>query len=255
MIFRRLAQSLKEQNWTTIAIEFVLLVLGVFLGIQAANWNDARALDVLERDHLRNLKAEIEKDIEVTHSRRAFYSGVNAAGERALAFLEADRPCTEDQCWRLLVDFFHATQWIDVGVTQTTYAEMRRIGLPRTRAVALVLERYYAQFASINSISNERPVYRMLARGLIPARAQQAMWADCHEGVGGEETFNNRCPAGIPHEQAARAVEALRAHVDVKPTLTQWTSTIVPIVKYLGDPNGEASKAIAAIDQELGAAP
>ena len=64
MIFRRLAQSLKEQNWTTIAIEFVLLVLGVFLGIQAANWNDARALDVLERDHLRNLKAEIEKDIE-----------------------------------------------------------------------------------------------------------------------------------------------------------------------------------------------
>ena len=41
MILRRLAQSLKEQNWTAITIEFVLLVLGVFLGIQAANWNTA----------------------------------------------------------------------------------------------------------------------------------------------------------------------------------------------------------------------
>jgi hypothetical protein len=42
MILRRLSQSLKEQNWMAIAIEFVLLVLGVFLGIQVANWNAER---------------------------------------------------------------------------------------------------------------------------------------------------------------------------------------------------------------------
>jgi hypothetical protein len=36
MILRRLTNALKEQNWTTILIEFVLLVSGVFLGIQAA---------------------------------------------------------------------------------------------------------------------------------------------------------------------------------------------------------------------------
>lgn len=42
MILRRLSQSLKEQNWTAIWIEFVLLVDGVFLGIQVANWNEGR---------------------------------------------------------------------------------------------------------------------------------------------------------------------------------------------------------------------
>jgi len=42
VILRRLSQSLKEQNWTAILIEFVLLVVGVFLGIQASNWNEAR---------------------------------------------------------------------------------------------------------------------------------------------------------------------------------------------------------------------
>ena len=34
MILRRLTNALKEQNWTTILIEFFLLVSGVFLGIQ-----------------------------------------------------------------------------------------------------------------------------------------------------------------------------------------------------------------------------
>ena len=38
MILRRLAENLHAQNWTAIAIEFVLVVLGVFLGIQAQNW-------------------------------------------------------------------------------------------------------------------------------------------------------------------------------------------------------------------------
>ena len=42
MILRRLSQSIREQNWTAIVIEFVLLVSGVFLGIQASNWNEER---------------------------------------------------------------------------------------------------------------------------------------------------------------------------------------------------------------------
>lgn len=49
MILRRLAISLKEQNWTAIAIEFVLLVAGVFLGIQAQQWQLGREERRLER--------------------------------------------------------------------------------------------------------------------------------------------------------------------------------------------------------------
>ena len=42
MILRRLAENLKQQHWTAIWIEFVLLVVGVFLGIQVSNWNAER---------------------------------------------------------------------------------------------------------------------------------------------------------------------------------------------------------------------
>lgn len=62
MILRRFSQSLKEQNWTAIAVEFVLLVAGVFLGIQAANWNEERSERALVRGHL----SEILQDLR-TH--------------------------------------------------------------------------------------------------------------------------------------------------------------------------------------------
>ena len=39
MILRRLTTNLRAQNWTAIAIDFLIVVLGVFLGIQASNWN------------------------------------------------------------------------------------------------------------------------------------------------------------------------------------------------------------------------
>jgi hypothetical protein len=63
MILRRLSQSLKEQNWTAIWIEFVLLVAGVFLGIQVANWNQERQLDERRSAALSRLHAESEAAI------------------------------------------------------------------------------------------------------------------------------------------------------------------------------------------------
>lgn len=63
MILRRLAQSLKEQNWTAICIEFVLLVVGVFLGIQVANWNTARIERMQEATYLSRLAEDVRSDI------------------------------------------------------------------------------------------------------------------------------------------------------------------------------------------------
>jgi hypothetical protein len=60
VILRRLSKSLNEQNWTAIWIEFVLLVAGVFLGIQVANWNAARVDRIEYEAALGRLGAEID---------------------------------------------------------------------------------------------------------------------------------------------------------------------------------------------------
>ena len=63
MIMRRFAQALKDQNWTSILIEFVLLVVGVFLGIEVANWNSARIERALAATYLSSLAEDVRSDI------------------------------------------------------------------------------------------------------------------------------------------------------------------------------------------------
>lgn len=58
MVLRRFADHLRRQDWAAIAIEFVLLVLGVFLGLQAQEWASERDRRAEERDLLAGLRAE-----------------------------------------------------------------------------------------------------------------------------------------------------------------------------------------------------
>ena len=71
MLLRRVIEHVKAQNWTAVALDFVIVVVGVFIGIQVANWNDARVdrdtettyLELLQRD-LQTTFAEVERQIE-----------------------------------------------------------------------------------------------------------------------------------------------------------------------------------------------
>ena len=58
MIIRNFSKALSEQNWTAIFIEFFLLVAGVFVGIQAANWNDQQRSHASAQVILKNLHAD-----------------------------------------------------------------------------------------------------------------------------------------------------------------------------------------------------
>ncbi|MGD9980646.1 MAG: hypothetical protein AB7H66_16525 [Hyphomonadaceae bacterium] len=60
MILRRIIQHLRKQEWTAIAIDFVIVVLGVFVGLQVSNWNEARANRGIVDRHL----AEIVEDLD-----------------------------------------------------------------------------------------------------------------------------------------------------------------------------------------------
>src|SRR5688500_6217143 len=80
MILRRFARSLKQQDWTAITIEFVLLVLGVFLGLQVANWNEARADRRVADAYLADIAADIRSDIaELASTRDSAMNRIGAA--------------------------------------------------------------------------------------------------------------------------------------------------------------------------------
>ena len=62
MLLRRMIEHVKAQNWTAVALDFVIVVMGVFIGIQVANWNAARADRVQERVILSNIIDDLRSD-------------------------------------------------------------------------------------------------------------------------------------------------------------------------------------------------
>ena len=40
--FAGITAHLKEQNWIAVILDFVIVVMGVFVGLQVSNWNEAR---------------------------------------------------------------------------------------------------------------------------------------------------------------------------------------------------------------------
>ena len=43
MILRRVMEHVRTQNWLAVGIDFVIVVVGVFVGIQLGNWNEEAA--------------------------------------------------------------------------------------------------------------------------------------------------------------------------------------------------------------------
>jgi len=62
VILRRVSKHVKAQNWMAIVIDFVIVVLGVFIGLQAQDWSQQRADRDREIQIVTDLLADIETD-------------------------------------------------------------------------------------------------------------------------------------------------------------------------------------------------
>jgi len=65
MIGRRIAQHMKQQHWTGVFIELVIVILGVFIGLQADNWNNARKQRQAESELIRELRSNLVTAIDI----------------------------------------------------------------------------------------------------------------------------------------------------------------------------------------------
>ena len=66
MLLRRVTEHLKAQNWTAVALDFVIVVMGVFIGIQVSNWNDGLADRAREAQAIEGLREDFRQlDIRV----------------------------------------------------------------------------------------------------------------------------------------------------------------------------------------------
>lgn len=62
MILRRLADAISQQNWFTVVLEILIVVVGIFIGLQVDDWNQTRQDKAIERVYLQELLEDYEAD-------------------------------------------------------------------------------------------------------------------------------------------------------------------------------------------------
>ena len=64
MLLRRYIKHLNTQNWTAVFLDFIIVVFGLFIGLQIDSWNDDRKNAALEKAYLEQLQADFSQNVE-----------------------------------------------------------------------------------------------------------------------------------------------------------------------------------------------
>ncbi len=218
MILRRFAQNIKEQNWTSIAIEFVLLILGVFLGIQVANWNEERGRNQQSEVFTERLKADLREEAWGYALVLEYNRDVLVNVESVLADLQGVATLSDEQ---FVINAFRATQYRAIDRKRATFDELvstSKIDLIkdqtlRNTAIKVfnipMLDNLYSQ-----GVTSE---FRKLFRSTVSKDVQRALFENCSDGFAKVLDYtsingllNRSCTLELPAEKIAAAANALR---------------------------------------------
>ena len=75
MIIKRIGQALRAQEWPAVAIEFAIVVLGIFVALQAQNWNQERLDRQLEQVYITRLADETRSNLEILNQHEQIFAG------------------------------------------------------------------------------------------------------------------------------------------------------------------------------------
>jgi Family of unknown function (DUF6090) len=220
MIVRRLSKNLKDQNWTAIAIEFVLLVLGVFLGIQVANWNVERETKQKAAVFTARLKSDLRHEAFFYQYLIEYNRDVLTAAENAVKALTGKAPLSDEQ---LLINAYRATQYKQPQRFRASYDEMistGNIGLIKDQRLRLTAMRIY-NVPTMDSFAQEgvQSRYREAFRMGIDNDVQLALAKQCGDRYvqRGDyqailNTIDYPCKLNIPQSEIDEAVQILRSN-------------------------------------------
>ena len=221
MILRRLSQSLKTQNLTAIWIEFILLVVGVFLGIQVANWNEERELNKQSEIFTARLREDLRTEAWNYVTLNGYYGNVLSNAERTLAALEEDAPMSDEA---LIIAAYRATQYGEAVRYRSTYDELTSTGSlglikdPMLRKTALQIYNSLAYENLKSEGINSR--YRIAFRMKMPLNVQNAIGSKCGDlpqDVGNysriDTSLDYDCTTGLSLEDIEKAARILRSDI------------------------------------------
>lgn len=250
MIFSRFIRQMKGQHWLAFFIDFVIVVVGVFLGIQVSNWNQAQADKRLGADYVQRLTLDLQGDLVKAREQAAYYANVFQAVQRTATLLKAPDPDPGE----LVISAYRATEVIYKAPNEATWNQIvssGRLELLPKGAVDGGLAQYYSYNVTLDAyrLLNNAP-YRKVVRSIIPISVQAAIRAGCsdvRDSEGFAYRFMKGCRVKVDPALLRSTAQALRAYPQVASTLRYQYSLLASSV-----PNFKAviviiKKALAAL--------
>jgi hypothetical protein len=253
MILRRLTSNLKAQNWTAIAIEFAIVVVGVFIGTQVSNWNQDRLEKRATNQMLEQLRPELRSKIEFFGSARNYYAITQRYARQALAGWNGDPEVSDNQ---FVIAAYQASQIYGLGMNAQNWTltfggnQMRDIVDPQLRRnLSAVLTADY-DLVRFDAVATP---YRQHVREVLPDSVQEAVRSRCgdhnflREGAQFLVVLPPSCSLQLDPAQATRAAAALRAHPELANELN-WH--LAKVANYLSSIDGLEGQ-FRALDRSL----
>jgi hypothetical protein len=141
MILRRVMKHVRDQNWFAVAIDFLIVVTGVFIGIQVSNWNAERIASTREISYLQALGRDLEKSVEYADRTMEFIREMRAAQAGLADHVQGIRRLAPDQLNRTIFDALYPLPKLNVSMP--TYEELKTSGathLLKDRPLRLALQ-------------------------------------------------------------------------------------------------------------------
>lgn len=227
MLLRRVMQHVRDQNWFAVGIDFVIVVVGVFIGIQVANWNEERLQAREGAEYAARLQADLGAELENWQNLVAYLRVVRDNADRAVAILEGRSEASDEA---LLIHAYRATQYMYYQRRRSTFDELTSSGSlgliadPALRDTAVL----YFRFDAIDKAFDDGvgSAIRRQFRSVLPMGVQEALDQACGDRIEylgslgrARLDLGYACETGLSAPEIAAAAEVLRIHPELLPAL------------------------------------
>ena len=253
MVIRRIREHIAELNWLAVAIDLAIVVVGVFLGTQANDWNQARADRVKAAGYRARLVGELRFDQRQYHNQFLYYIAARRHGLAALDALQHPGASIGEP---FLIDAYQATQMDLTAPKHFIFDELVSAGLAGligNESLQEMTSDYYLALATDVPQLAEAPPYRDLLRREMPYAVQASIRARCgdrdvllnRQVVG--QSFPEQCVLKLDPALVAASVRHLRAVAGLDTALTRYLSALDQKIALLGGNSSKTDRLIHAI--------
>jgi hypothetical protein len=154
MIFHRLASAIRNRDWFTVVIEFVIVVAGIFGGLQANEWAQEREDRRQEQFALERLFLESESAYQLLSMHEQRTLRLNTLRRNAVQFADSDEPVPEDEL-PLKIGINTLARFPSILPVSVVYDELRSVGqmqLIRSSALREQIAEFHTEVVRFNKL-------------------------------------------------------------------------------------------------------